>query len=313
MADQSKLPKGWEWKRLREICEINPRDRLSPDLDDETPVTFVPMQAVSENGMIKAPEVRPLKAVKKGYTRFKDGDVLFAKITPCMENGKTAIARGLCNGLGFGSTEFHILRPRERVIADWVHLFIRQQSFRDEAKASMRGGVGQQRVPEDFLSEHEIPIPLRYGLTAKASPRIDGILFIRITDIDSDGKLRLTEPHFVQIDDATFTNLIRFCPDTKKVDPRFLFFFLQSSGYWAQLNQHKIGGAQPNVNAENLKRIRVPLPPMDEQRHIVAYLDGLQAKVEALRRLQAEPHAEIDALTSTMLDKAFQGKLLGGI
>jgi len=118
------------------------------------------MTAVDDQaGTIATPEVRPFKQVQKGYTYFEEGDVLFAKITPCMENGKAAIVRGSLNGFGFGSTEFHVLRPGGSVIPEWIWLFIRQERFRKAAKDSFRGGVGQQRVPKKFLQQHPIPLP----------------------------------------------------------------------------------------------------------------------------------------------------------
>jgi len=118
------------------------------------------MTAIEDQaGTIVTPEVRPFEQVRQGYTYFEEGDVLFAKITPCMENGKTAIARGLLNGIGFGSTEFHVLRPSGSVVAEWIWLFIGQERLRKVAKASFRGGVGQQRVPMEFLKHHLIALP----------------------------------------------------------------------------------------------------------------------------------------------------------
>jgi len=154
------LPENWSWAKLGDICKINPSKREIKDLPDNIKVTFVPMAAVSEiTGEIEKPEIRLLGEVRKGYTYFREGDVLFAKITPCMENGKSAIAKGLVNGLGFGSTEFHVLRPLGEVIPEWIHYYIRQESFREEAARSMMGSVGQQRVPKQFLVNAMIPLP----------------------------------------------------------------------------------------------------------------------------------------------------------
>jgi len=154
-----KLPNSWRWVRLGEVCAINPRrPQIKRKLDE--PTTFVPMMAVDEeSGTIVSAEIRPFKQVKKGYTYFEEGDVLFAKITPCMENGKSAIARDLSGGIGFGSTEFHVLRPKEFVIPEWIWFFIRQRSFRERAREAFRGGVGQQRVPQKFLDDYLISLP----------------------------------------------------------------------------------------------------------------------------------------------------------
>ncbi|GIW90643.1 MAG: hypothetical protein KatS3mg109_1075 [Pirellulaceae bacterium] len=154
-----KLPEGWRWVRLGEVCKVNPRrPRLARQPDAST--TFVPMSAVDDiSGTVAAAEIRPFEQVKKGYTFFQEGDVLFAKITPCMENGKAAIARNLIDGIGFGSTEFHVLRPLGEVTPEWIWLFVRREDFRAAAKSAFRGGVGQQRVPAEFLTETLIPLP----------------------------------------------------------------------------------------------------------------------------------------------------------
>jgi type I restriction enzyme S subunit len=117
------------------------------------------MAAVDDvSGTIAKPEHREIASVWKGYTRFAEGDVLFAKITPCMENGKAAIAQGLINGLGFGSTEFHVLRPTEAVLAKWIFYYVRQQDFRDSAARRMTGTAGQLRVPTKYLAEFVAPV-----------------------------------------------------------------------------------------------------------------------------------------------------------
>jgi hypothetical protein len=104
-------------------------------------------------------EWKRLGDVRKGYTYFAEGDVIFAKITPCMENSKSAIGHGLLNGIGFGSTEFHVLRPQSLVIPEWLHMLLRSKIVRDEAKVSICGAAGHQRVPIDFLENLEIPVP----------------------------------------------------------------------------------------------------------------------------------------------------------
>jgi type I restriction enzyme S subunit len=102
---------------------------------------------------------RSLGEVKRGYVTFQDGDVLFAKITPCMENGKSAVAHSLASSIGFGSTEFHVLRPARGVNRHYLYYFISQQSFRQAARARMTGTAGQLRVPAGFLAEAQMPVP----------------------------------------------------------------------------------------------------------------------------------------------------------
>lgn len=118
------------------------------------------MEYIDEHfGVISRQDVRTVKDVISGYTFFKDGDVLFAKITPCMENGKAAIARGLTNGIGFGSTEFHVVRPTKAVLSELVFYFLRQSSVRKSVERRMTGSAGQQRVPVTALEELELPLP----------------------------------------------------------------------------------------------------------------------------------------------------------
>lgn len=150
----------WIEKPLSEVCEINPKNNGAEKLRPLTCVSFVPMAAVDEvSGTIVSAELRKVVDCMKGYTAFKDGDVLFAKITPCMENGKAVIARNLVEGCGFGSTEFHVLRPKPGILPDWVFSFIRQPSFRHQAKANFTGTAGQQRVSSDFFRTVLIPVP----------------------------------------------------------------------------------------------------------------------------------------------------------
>lgn len=149
-----------QWAKLGDICEINPRLPREHGLEDDSGVSFVPMAAVSEvSGTIVSATLRRYAEVKKGYTAFADGDVLFAKITPCMENGKAALASGLAGGRGFGSTEFHVLRARKSVLPEWIYYFVRREPFRREAKRSFTGTAGQQRVPTSFLQEALVPVP----------------------------------------------------------------------------------------------------------------------------------------------------------
>ena len=144
---------------LSQAVEVNPKiDRTA--LHDDLDVSFVPMAAVEAlSGGIDVSTVRKYGDVKKGYTHFRDGDILFAKVTPCMENGKMAIARKLVNGVGFGSTEFHVLRPRAGVDARYVYYFVSSQTFRKDASGHMTGAVGLRRVPSAYLEEQSVLLP----------------------------------------------------------------------------------------------------------------------------------------------------------
>jgi type I restriction enzyme S subunit len=157
-----KLPQEWKWEKSSRVCFINPRVDRSVPRDENTGTSFIPMEAIDEiKGKIAKIITRKYSEISKGYTFFKEGDVLFAKITPCMQNGKSAIAENLSDGIGFGSTEFHVLRPKEGIIKEWIYYFVRTPEFRKRAEERFEGSAGQQRVPNDFMEESLIPLPQR--------------------------------------------------------------------------------------------------------------------------------------------------------
>ena len=145
---------------LADIARINPR--RPPDFarpPDNTPTAFIPMTAVQGNGGGANPVLRPYAEVRRGYTFFQSGDVMFAKITPCMQNGKHFIAPKTPGGFGFASTEFHVIRPDSGILPEWIHFYLRQPDILSEAVKHFAGAVGQQRVPDKFLREIQIPLP----------------------------------------------------------------------------------------------------------------------------------------------------------
>lgn len=150
-------PRGWEIANLSDVCDVNPKQQLDSLSDNE--VSFLPMTAVSDAGFILYEEKRQLNDVRKGYTYFNRGDVLVAKITPCFENGKACMTRGLENPVGFGSTEFHVLRPGRYVLDLFIFYIVRGDKFRTFAQEKMTGSAGQKRVPVSLLKDLLIPIP----------------------------------------------------------------------------------------------------------------------------------------------------------
>lgn len=143
---------------LREYVHINPLTSFK-ELTDEDEVSFVPMESVSEDGHINLSSTRIL-ADSKGYTTFAENDLLVAKITPCMENGKSGVARNLINGYGFGSTEYHVFRSKsEKLNIDFLHAFFHAEFFRKNAKMMFGGSAGHQRVPPEFFKRLRIPVP----------------------------------------------------------------------------------------------------------------------------------------------------------
>lgn len=198
---------GWKIGPVSQFVEVNPSRKGNINLDPDDEVSFVPMSAVDKiKGEILSPSIRPFYEVSKGYTWFVNNDVIFARITPCMQNGKAAIAHDLVNGTGFGSTEFHVLRPGPFILGKWLHYLVRQKSLLDDAKDYFKGTAGQQRVPADFFYKKEIIVP-----------------------------------------------------------------------------------------------------PLNDQHRILAYLNKLQNKVDALKQLQKQTATELDALLPSIFDKAFKG------
>src|SRR5690625_476497 len=142
---------------LSHCCEINPTKSEIKDIDKETEVSFLPMKDVGEDGSLSLNEVRKIKEVWTGYTYFQSDDVILAKITPCMENGKSTILKNMVNGIGFGSTEFHVLRPIKGLSTSaWIFHLIRSNNFRKIAEQNMRGSAGQKRVPTFFFDNFKV-------------------------------------------------------------------------------------------------------------------------------------------------------------
>ena len=397
------LPERWVILPLGEVCVVNPRrPRLSRD--DDTLTSFVPMAVVDDDqGVIADPQTKPYREVRRGYTYFEEDDVLFAKITPSMQNGKSAIARGLIDGLGFGSTEFHVLRPSSRVIPKWVHLFVRQRSFRGEAMRHFRGTVGQQRVPADFLEDHPFPLPpvdeqrrivarieelfarieeARH-LRAAADEDANKLLNATMTEVFWEQSLNLWErtplKHLAKIEaklvdptlpeyrdlphingnviesgncrllpyntaaedgmtsgkylfgpgDVLYSKIRPYLRKATRVDfaglcsadmypltvtyqrlePRFLMWSLVAPPFTDYAVERSVRARMPKLNRSQLFAYSFPLPSLDEQCRIVEYLDGVQAQVTELKRLQAESAAELERLSGAVLARVFRGEL----
>lgn len=153
----SELPNGWARARLDELVDLNPKQNF----DDELTAGFVPMSHAPTNFRDKLRfDVRNWGEIKKTYTNFKDGDVIFAKVTPCFENGKAALVNGMPNGIGAGSSEFFVLRPSStEVSAKYMLALIKSRDFMREGAANMTGAVGLRRVPRQFVENYSVPMP----------------------------------------------------------------------------------------------------------------------------------------------------------
>jgi type I restriction enzyme S subunit len=155
------LPEGWKWVKISDISTINPklpdRENICKDLE----VQFLPMKLVEEiKNRIHLTDIKKFDQVQKGsYTPFINGDVIFAKVTPCMENGKIAVVNNLKNGIGYGSSEFHVIRANTGLNPYYLFNYLVQDKFRTEAASEMTGAVGLRRVPKQFIENHLIPLP----------------------------------------------------------------------------------------------------------------------------------------------------------
>ena len=152
------LSEQWPTKRLRYLTFRSSSDRRTR-LANISVASFLPMEAIGEQGQLDLSAARPVEEVQSGYSQFFDGDVVIAKITPCFENGKGALIRGTLGGVGFGTTELHVLTPGPDLEGRFLYYITIEPSFRQLGEASMTGAAGQQRVPEDFVRDHRVRVP----------------------------------------------------------------------------------------------------------------------------------------------------------
>lgn len=152
-----KLPEGWATSTINEMCNLNPKLKLDDDLE----VGFMPMAGVPTTYLgICNFETKKWSEVKKGFTQFQNGDVIFAKITPCFENGKAVVINEFPNGYGAGSTEYYVLRPINGLInPHWLFALVKTKDFLTNGALNMSGSVGHKRVTKEFVENYCLPVP----------------------------------------------------------------------------------------------------------------------------------------------------------
>ena len=152
------IPDNWCWVRLGDACQINPRNKLENKNID---ATFLPMTSINDgysNGY--NPLVKSWNEIRSGFTHFADGDVIFAKITPCFQNRKSAVVEGLTNGIGAGTTELYVLRSYGKYINEkYLLYFVKNHQFILDGVATMKGTAGQQRISRNFVINYLLPLP----------------------------------------------------------------------------------------------------------------------------------------------------------
>ena len=154
------LPKGWSWDKIDKLAKVGKTRKKKIALNPKELTSFVPMDSVDDiTGRITKTLYRPYEELGQSYTYFENGDIIFAKITPCMQNGKCAIVSEMKDDFGFGSSEYIILTPTKPAYAKWVHYFLRTVELRRASEEHFTGSAGQQRVPTDFIQKYPIPVP----------------------------------------------------------------------------------------------------------------------------------------------------------
>lgn len=155
------VPEGWEVKRLKNVCRINPSKLVIKSRAADELATFLPMERVSSDGNIDCSIQAPISELANGFTYFERGDVILAKITPCFENGKGAVLDALPTEVGFGSTEFIVLRASREIDSKFLYLLTFEAQFRRLGVESMTGSAGQQRISQEFVANYYIALPGR--------------------------------------------------------------------------------------------------------------------------------------------------------
>lgn len=150
---------NWPTTRLRYVADLNPGIRADLLQAPDVEVSFLPMDAIGEDGTLDLSRNRAVAEVRNGYSYFEEGDVAFAKVTPCFENGKGALMRGLELGAGFGTTEITVLRPKEGTEPRFLKYVLRSEQFRQNGVGAMTGAGGLKRVPDDFTRDFKTPWP----------------------------------------------------------------------------------------------------------------------------------------------------------
>ena len=152
------IPEHWEVKKIRFIAKVNRSKSETHKLSSNTLVSFLPMENLGV-GNINLKETRKIEEVREGYTYFRDGDVIVAKITPCFENGKIAVCKNLKNGIGFGTTELHVICSNNLVNPEFLFYCLSSKNFISIGSTRMYGTAGQKRISDDFIKDFKLPLP----------------------------------------------------------------------------------------------------------------------------------------------------------
>lgn len=153
------VPANWSITRLRYLASLNPGTGTRPEALRQAEVSFLPMECIGEDGQLDLSTIRRKEDVNVGYSYFENDDVAFAKVTPCFENGKGALFRGLHGGVGYGTTELTVLRSKGQAMPAYLNLLVKSSHFRGLGAAAMTGAGGLKRVPDEFTRNFPVPLP----------------------------------------------------------------------------------------------------------------------------------------------------------
>ncbi len=418
------VPEHWEVKRLRHVAALNPSPNWDTLERQQSEYPFLPMEAISEAGEFDASRQKSLAESRRGYSYFAEGDVVYAKVTPCFENGKGAVIRGLESGHGFGTTELTVLRPNG-IDRDFLYALTYAGCFRQQGASEMLGSGGLKRVPDEFARnfkvafppfaeqtviaaalgretrridaliakktrfiellkekrqslithavtkgldpkarmrdsavewigevpahwragrlKHVLAAPLQYGANESGEKNADeDIRYIRITDLDDMGALRnesvkrlplqTAAPYLLKDGDILFARsgatvgktyrhtdangpacfagyLIRGRPDTTVILSQFVTHAVRSHYYWAYIQHTTIQATIENVSAEKYGDFPLAIPPIAEQKELVAYVDKATSRIDELVRKSLVSITLLTERRSALITAAVTGQI----
>lgn len=416
------IPAHWDLRRMKFVCTINPSKSETAYLPKDMEVSFLPMELVGL-GSLDLTQTRSIGSVRQGFTYFRDGDVLVAKITPSFENGKGAVASGLVNGIGFGTTELHVIRPSAEIERTFLYFLTQSHQFRGMGETQMQGTAGQKRVPDAFINDFPTPVPpvkeqraivaylnsettridallaAKHQLLEKLARQRLAIIFHAVTKgLGPDVKmkdsrvewLRMVPEHwsvwkvahiFRQIGSGTtppvnknenyyngdvpwvntsdlrdalikstqksvtrkaiteFPALRIYPSDTvlvamygatigkvgllkisattnqaccalsqpRNLHPKFAYYSLIACRQW--LVGLAYGGGQPNISQGTIRNLRLPVPPILEQRNIIDYLDRETARIDLLIKRIEESIDLLQRQRTALVSAAVAGQI----
>jgi len=246
------IPDNWCWVRLGDVCQINPRNKVE---DENIDATFLSMTAINDgysNGY--NPLVKSWNEIRSGFTHFADSDVIFAKITPCFQNRKSAVVKGLTNGIGAGTTELYVLRSYGKYINEkYLLYFVKNQQFILDGMATMKGTAGQQRISRNFVINYLLPLP-PFAEQKRIVEKLDALL----SQVD---ELAKDERELVELEE-TFPRRMRNSLLQAAIQGK-LTEQLPSDGNARDLLK-KIRAEKVKLIAAKKKKAEKPLPPVTD-------------------------------------------------